>query len=338
MLFWAAVFLPVYLSMGGVKCAIVLGLGCTIAVFILVCLRVGISTRLCGNMLCATVFLVYTLLSILCGGRSAPTTIWYLSMPVLSLAVRGASAARFWSLNGLFAIIAFTVLDYGNVSLVSELGQSQLRLLHALGLAALLLCFYMLAYLMMKFERHSRELLRDANRCLQLESSSDPLTNVANRRSFDRTIEREWKIHLREQFLHGHLAGDRVLRQVAAAIQAGVRRRDVVARFGGEEFVVILPNTHDGAAPQVTERIRHEIEGLEIDHPHSSANPKVTISIGTATVVPSHDRSHLDLLRHADRALYIAKAAGRDRVVHTVGLPPTAYHEATNSFAHFGAV
>ena len=338
MMFWAAVFVPVYLSMGGVKCAIVLVLGCAIALSILICLRLGVFTRACGNMLCGAAFFVYTMLSIFCGGRWAPTTIWYVSMPVLSMAVLGAGGARFWSLAGLFAIVVFTVLDYRGVQLPSELDPSQLILIHALGLAALLLCFYVLAYVMMRFEQRAKETLREANRWLQRESSSDALTNVANRRYFDRVIEQEWNLHLRDRLPlavvlidldyfkefndhFGHLAGDRVLRLIAAAIQAGVRRGDVVARFGGEEFVVILPNSGELAVRDVAARIRREIDELNVDHPHSLVSRKVTISVGTTTVIPADDRTHLDLLRHADQSLYLAKSAGRDRVVHTTGLP-----------------
>jgi diguanylate cyclase (GGDEF)-like protein len=255
-------------------------------------------------------------------------------MPVLAMAVLGAGGARVWSLAGLVAIVAFTVLDYRGVQLPSELDPSQLLLLHALGLTALLVCFYVLAYVMMRFEQRAKDTLREANRWLQRESSSDALTNLANRRYFDRAIEQEWNLHLRNRMplavvlidldyfkefndLYGHLAGDRVLKLIAAAIRAGVRRGDVVARFGGEEFVVILPNAGEVAVRDVTERIRREIDGLNIDHPHSLVSRKVTISLGTTTVVPSDDRTHLDLVRHADRALYTAKAAGRDRAIHT---------------------
>ncbi len=340
MLFWAAAFVPVYLALGGIQCSIVLVSGCLFALAILYAIRAGVSTSLCGHMLCGAAFYVYTVLAILCGGRWAPTTIWYVSMPVLSLAVGGTSAACIWSAAGLMAIVVFSVLDYSGVVIPSELAPPQLILLHSLGLAALLLCFFVLAYVMMRFERRAREVLRDANQWLQLASTSDSLTNVANRRCFDEVFEREWNRHLREQLpltlalidldyfkdfndIYGHLAGDNVLRQIAAAIQNGIRRNDMVARFGGEEFVVILPNTGEQTAPEITANIRNEIDRLGIEHPRSNVSRKVTISIGATTIVPCEVRSHNDLLRRADEALYLAKAAGRDRVIHVPSTPST---------------
>lgn len=337
MMFWAAAFMPVYLAMGGFKCAMVLLSGCVIALSILVSLRMGASSRVCGHLLCGAAFYVYTALAVFCGGRWAPTTIWYVSMPVLSMAVRGAGAACFWSSAGVIAIMVFTLLDYGGFALPSELSPNQLKAMHTLGLTALLMCFFVLAYVMMRFERRAREVLREANNWLRLESSSDALTNIGNRRYFDRVIVEEWHRHQREQLpltlalidldyfkefndLHGHLAGDSVLRLIASAIQAGTRREDTVARFGGEEFVVVLPATSEQAAAEVALRIRGEIDALNILHPRSPVSRKVTVSIGTTTVIPRDQRTYFDMLRQADEALYIAKAAGRDRVMHAKDL------------------
>jgi diguanylate cyclase (GGDEF)-like protein len=328
---------PVYLALGGVKCSIVLLSGCVIALSVLVSLRIGVSTRICGNLICFAAFYVYTALAVFCGGRWAPTTIWYVSMPVLAMAVRGTGAAVFWSSAGLLAILAFTVMDYVGIVLPPEMGPRQISLIHSLGLSALLICFFVLAYVMMRFERRAREVLREANSWLQLESSSDALTNIGNRRYFDRVIAEEWNRHRREQMpltlvlidldyfkefndLRGHLAGDSVLRLIASAIQAGTRQQDIVARFGGEEFVVVMPATCEQTAAEVTFRIRGEIDALNILHPRSPVSRKVTVSIGTTTVVPREQRTYFDMLRQADEALYIAKAAGRDRVMHSKDL------------------
>jgi|GEM_PF-1991890 len=340
MMFWAAAFVPVYLAMGGIKCSIVLVSGCLAALSILVSLRIGVSTLVCGNLLCAAAFYVYTALAVFCGGRWAPTTIWYVSMPVLSLAVVGTTSACYWSTAGLLAILTFSVFEYNGFRMPSEIAEPQLALLHTFGLMGLLLCLHVLAYVMMRFERRARDVLSEANTWLQLESSSDALTNIANRRYFDRIVEEEWNRHQRDKLpltlalidldyfkefndLRGHLAGDTVLRLIASAIQAGTRRHDLVARFGGEEFVVILPNTTEQRVPEVTNRIRSEIDALNILHPRSPVSRKVTISIGTTTTIPGDQGTHFDLLRQADEALYIAKAAGRDRVVHATGVQPS---------------
>lgn len=334
MLFWAIVFVPVYIAVGGMECAVVLLAGCVIALINLVGLQRGVPTRTCGNLLCAIAFAVYTGLSYYCGGRWAPSIVWYVSIPVVSMVVCGAGWAGLWTAFSVLAIGIFTLLDNYGVVLPTVVGSSDLVILHTLGLTGLLLCCYVLAYVITRFERHSRDVLRQANRWLQMESTSDALTKIANRRCFDQVLEHEWNRHRRDSLpltivlidldffkefndLRGHLAGDNVLRLIASAIQAGVHRRDdLVARFGGEEFVVILPNTSDRYVREIVERIREQVAELNILHPRSQVSHKVTISLGTATTVPGHICNHLDLLRKADEALYSAKAAGRDRVVY----------------------
>ena len=108
----------------------------------------------------------------------------------------------------------------------------------------------------------------------------------------------------------GHPAGDEVLRGVSSTLRAYVREHDLVARFGGEEFVVLLPSTDADTAVAVAERLRAAIAS----RPWPLGN--VTASFGVATADPSHPVSPASLLEQADQALYRAKRAGRDRVVH----------------------
>jgi diguanylate cyclase (GGDEF)-like protein len=115
---------------------------------------------------------------------------------------------------------------------------------------------------------------------------------------------------------YGHPAGDDCLRRVAGALeQVAGRSTDLVARFGGEEFVVALPGTGEAGALRVAEQARALVAGLEIPHAHSTADEVVTASIGVATVVPGGDDGPAALLERADAALYEAKRAGRNRVV-----------------------
>jgi diguanylate cyclase (GGDEF)-like protein len=114
---------------------------------------------------------------------------------------------------------------------------------------------------------------------------------------------------------HGHAVGDVVLRELAARLRERVRREDVVGRWGGEEFVVVLPETTPDGAAAVAESLRAGISDLPITA--DSVTLTATVSIGVAAWT-GQDLD--DLVNHADRALYAAKAAGRDRVVleHTV--------------------
>ncbi|HIK27622.1 MAG: PleD family two-component system response regulator [Oscillatoriaceae bacterium SKW80] len=174
--------------------------------------------------------------------------------------------------------------------------------------------------------------LEAANRELQRLATLDALTKVANRRRFDEFFQREWRRMMREQAplslilcdvdffkayndTYGHQAGDDCLQLVAAAICEAVKRPgDLVARYGGEEFAVILPRTDAIGAVVVAEEIRTKVAGLQIAHNSSTVKNFVTLSLGVACTVPSPDSSCEQLLEQADKALYEAKAGGRDRV------------------------
>jgi diguanylate cyclase (GGDEF)-like protein len=350
MLFWAAVFAPIHFAMGGALCTVVLLSGCLLSVGILVAIRLGVPMPVCGNALCAAAYYVYTSLALCCGGRWGPSVDWYVTLPVLSLVVCGTRWASLWTVLTLITIGVFGALDHWDIRIESEIAPGNLAILRSLGLAGLVLCCHVLAFTMLHFERQSRQALREANHWLQVESAFDALTRVANRRGFDQVFDHEWRRHRRDQIplsvalidldffkefndLRGHLEGDAVLRRVAGAIQAGVRRRDdMVARYGGEEFVVVLPNTGEQNASTVVENIRAQVALLGIAHPHPVVNAIVTISVGTATMIPSNEQTPFDLVRLADEALYRAKAAGRDRAVHA-SCPATPL-DAINEPAH----
>lgn len=169
------------------------------------------------------------------------------------------------------------------------------------------------------------------NQELQRISLMDGLTGVANRRYFDETISVEWRRARRhsnslavlmfdiDHFKlyndnYGHLAGDECLRRVASTIrQNTVRPSDLVARYDGKEFAVILPETTIGGAVMVAEKIRQAIHELNIPHTPESGD-RVTLSIGVASAAPGFDNPPDDLIHAADQALRRAKAEGRDRI------------------------
>ncbi|MEM9881834.1 MAG: diguanylate cyclase [Planctomycetota bacterium] len=113
----------------------------------------------------------------------------------------------------------------------------------------------------------------------------------------------------------GHPAGDRCLQAVAAALRAAVRRSDFLARYGGEEFVVVAPDLGPDAAATLAPRLCDAVRGLALPHPANTAGPVVTVSLGLAVGLASTDdaRPSAEVLRDADRRLYAAKDAGRDR-------------------------
>lgn len=164
------------------------------------------------------------------------------------------------------------------------------------------------------------------NQVLERMALVDELTQVANRRQFDRILRRGLMqpqvslilcdIDYFKQYndTYGHQAGDDCLTQVARGIRQAVRRSDVVARYGGEEFAVILPQTDADLALEIAERVRSRVEGLEIAHSGSRVSPYVSLSCGVTTVYGSALDSEAAIAL-ADGALYLAKHRGRNRVV-----------------------
>jgi diguanylate cyclase (GGDEF)-like protein len=159
----------------------------------------------------------------------------------------------------------------------------------------------------------------------------DPLTHLANRLRLDEdlaSLEAQRARYGRpvsvamcdiDQFKryndhHGHLAGDEALRGIASAIRRSLRGGDHVYRYGGEEFLVILPEQTEESAAAAMERVRAAVEATAIPHAPDAQRPIVTISVGLTPVVAGHDRSVRDAIARADRALYGAKAAGGNLV------------------------
>lgn len=114
---------------------------------------------------------------------------------------------------------------------------------------------------------------------------------------------------------HGHLAGDETLATVAKAISQGVRSGDAVYRYGGEEFLVILPEQSVKSAAIAMERIRLAVERLGIEHAGKEPSGLITLSVGIAEMTPGDTTPWEDWIKRADDALYKAKAAGKNRVV-----------------------
>ena len=161
----------------------------------------------------------------------------------------------------------------------------------------------------------------------------DGLTQIANRRSFDTALLDEWQRCLRQgaplslvlldidhfkayNDRYGHPAGDECLRRVAARIADAVSHPgDLAARFGGEEFGILLPGADGAGAQLVAQRVHEGVRELTIPHEASSVATVVTVSVGVASVVPTSSFTSRGLLLAADQALYAAKETGRDRIV-----------------------
>ncbi|MBL4833091.1 MAG: diguanylate cyclase [Pseudomonas sp.] len=174
--------------------------------------------------------------------------------------------------------------------------------------------------------------LEELNKELQMLADRDGLTGIANRRAGDAHLKDAW-VRLRRQSqplsvimldvdhfklyndTYGHQLGDECLIKVAHTLQAQLQRAtDMLVRFGGEEFMLILPDTDRDGAIQVAENARQAVEALGIKHERSMPRDRVTVSVGYATMVPDADNSTDQLIHAADAALYRAKQSGRNQI------------------------
>ena len=179
--------------------------------------------------------------------------------------------------------------------------------------------------------RESQRQLAEANIELQHLAVLDALTGIANRRRFDQAMRTEWQRGQREgrplsllmcdidcfklyNDTYGHPAGDLCLKKTAAVFTEHLKRpADLVTRYGGEEFAIILPETDSEGALELAEGCRAHLERMAMEH-SATAGGIVTVSIGVATMVPTAETTLDHLIARADKALYAAKTGGRNRV------------------------
>lgn len=195
------------------------------------------------------------------------------------------------------------------------------------------------SYLLQLRGRLQRGLLAGINAELLALSSTDRLTGLPNRRAYDERLMELWRIaqergepfsavmvdvdfFKRLNDTHGHTYGDKVLQRVASLLQQALRSEgDFVARFGGEEFIVLLPNTDTDAAIKVAERMRTLVQvagspAMQKDSPFIPSDLWTTVSCGVATCSPGPTSDAHRLIMDADTALYRAKKEGRNRSCH----------------------
>jgi diguanylate cyclase (GGDEF)-like protein len=334
MVIWVPVFGIHYYLLGGRFSADVIYSGGVLIIASLLLLRRGYTPSLCGGLLTAIAWYVYTALACLSGGSGAPVMVWYATVPILAVLLCGTLQGFYWTIISAVTVAAFALWQSLGYQCFNELSPAGFVFLQFTGLVGLLWCIYILVNLLKNIELNVQESLHEVNRSLELQATLDGLTGIANRRRFDIVLDAEWRRHERGQLPLsvllidvdlfkqyndelGHLAGDDCLREIACAIQSSVGRAgDIVARYGGEEFAVILPDTDLHASIWIAEEIRRGVERLRIRHPHSLFNRYLTISVGVTTCVPLREGYCKDFLHNADLALYRAKANGRNQSVH----------------------
>jgi len=187
-------------------------------------------------------------------------------------------------------------------------------------------------YLLKLVQAHVLKELGDVRSRLQQLSRMDALTGLYNRRHFQDYLQSVWQRaqhdgsdvailmmdvdHFKKfNDRYGHQAGDACLSKVAEAMRACLREPgDMVARFGGEEFIAVLPHANGAMAHAAAERVRQAVQALQICHADSNAAPVVTVSLGVASMAVQPGQIDAALIKSADDALYEAKHGGRNRV------------------------
>jgi diguanylate cyclase (GGDEF)-like protein len=254
---------------------------------------------------------------------------------IIGVIMIGVLWFRLRSVLDLWVLVAGCVTAL-EVALASSLNSGRFDLGwylgRAYGLAAM--SFVLLMLLLENNRLYAR--LAESRGELRRLAVIDPLTRVANRRAFDDAIDEEWRRAVRnnatialllvdvDRFktfndVYGHVTGDHCLRMVADTLAVNVRRAgEMVARYGGEEFAILLPGADLAKASELGRRLLAAVRMLEVTP--SADRPHITISVGVASMSPAREADPIDqgataLVKAADRALYAAKANGRNQVM-----------------------
>ena len=309
----------------------------TAAVEILLCCAVMLAAplvlRLTGSVvvarevfLCA-LFFNFSWLSWHLGGIVSPTVSWLITGPVVAMFLGGRHCAGFWLAMSCASATLIYLLEANGLAR-PQTPVTQMPLLHLvcdLGLYVVVLVFVLL-FELTKNEGFSR--LRQALATINELAIRDELTGIHNRRFLLDLVEKEKEradrngsefclclfdidFFKRINDTHGHAAGDAVLRAFAQAVQGQLRALDAFGRYGGEEFLLLLPETPAASAIALAERIRGVVEGLRCSD--GARTIMLTVSVGVAEYRLAENVAQT--IVRADQALYLAKAGGRNRVL-----------------------
>lgn len=322
-----------------------------LSLLFIVAIIVGILTFV-KNYPLAYLYLPLVLLSVfVCGGLVANILVALVTITALITTAQGQGVfAQIFHTHPLIflqsftGILSLTALVFGALNQEREKAQKDLKkMIESLE--------YQVHFQTCELQIAQKQ-LEIANQELEKLANTDSLTQVANRRYFDQTLDGEWYRLLRENQplsllmldvdyfkayndFYGHPQGDICLFRIAQILsQCAHRPADFVARYGGEEFGVVLPNTDVLGAIAVAENIHQGLKKLNLAHDASPLQPTLTVSIGIASLVPGLPHTPQDLVQRADLALYEAKHRGRNQyqifdvdILHRPKcfLPPLSY-------------
>ncbi len=284
--------------------------------------------RTAAHLVTFAIYLSSVGVMVISGGINSSSAIWQVFVPVAAFIMAGLWAGFRWGVISLVTIVICYLLDANGITYF--VGFQTTLTDRLIDFAGAILAVSIAIWYSDSIKSRSFTDLEEAKAQLNYYATIDPLTNTFNRRHFlelsERKIKRTLTSHGHASFLlfdldhfkkindeHGHIIGDQVLQGIAQICTQHLRPDDVLGRFGGEEFVILLPETKLEDARNIAERLRLLIAETPIETEAGSIN--TTISIGVAIKEKTTTMSIDQLLSRADRAMYQAKQAGRNRVI-----------------------
>ena len=318
----APLYALAYYWLGFYAAALEIVLCCLLMLCAPLVLRVTGSIVAARELFLTAVLCNFCWLSYHLGGITAPTAPWLLTAPVVAMFLGGVRTALYWLALSCIALAVLYAAPPGMAqpSPAQLAHMPMLHLLCSMGLMIVITVFILL-FELTKTQGfvHLEKALRTINEL----AIRDELTGTHNRRHLMDLIERasgrgqrfslcllDIDFFKRINDTYGHSAGDVVLRAFASTVQSQVRPGDTFGRYGGEEFLLMLPDTMAASAMTLAERVRLAIEAMRC--PELQATVVLTVSIGVAEFQPGE--SITQAIGRADEALYLAKSAGRNRV------------------------
>ena len=282
-----------------------------------------------ANILTLMVFVSLLIPALVTGGIASSSILWLAFIPVIAFIMVGIKWGVFWDLVCVFSVISIYIQN--EILDVSWTKIPSTNFDRAIDMTLVVLAIGVAVWVSDTAKGRTVAQLEVMRNELHHLAIIDPLTQIYNRRYFfDRARQEIKKIranlsgcislvlfdvdHFKQvNDLHGHLVGDQVLIDIVSFCQAHLREDDFIARFGGEEFVIMLPDTTQKDAYLIAERIRQEIASAIIA---TDCGPvQISISVGVASAYPHTHCSLSELVRNADQALYQSKQEGRNRTI-----------------------
>ena len=283
--------------------------------------------KIASNITIFILFITTYAITLFTGGIESSTVIWIFMYPAIMVFMTDIKNATIWFVMSVFSITSlYFIKDFKMVELL--IGSSP-RLERIMDMIFMTVALFIIIYAVDKSYKKILKKLENTQSKLRILATTDPLTELYNRRFFQERAVAEIKRSIRhnksltllmldlDHFKNindnfGHKTGDHILKEVSSIFQKALREIDLTGRYGGEEFIMLFPESDKATSVIAAERIRKQIENTDFKYNRESI--KLTISIGITEIVEGKKDSLDTLIYRADKALYLSKENGRNRI------------------------